>query len=594
MNGSWSSILCRHRRIVGTLLPILWTGVCLAQTPTAAPQPAAALIGSVFTQTARGYRTTVDCRWIEGSGYWPIRIRVAPLAVATADQELDLRIVAHGYWGPNEEGILLEQTIAIPAGTPAGQGVEMALSLPPTSNTSDYSIAIDDPATLKPIFKQPSIKFTGNANNSYLADAFSQFPRVLFVGSSLPNTAAMMELMPGNSTYQQQLQNTGTVYLGNQTPATPPTALPLPTTIAVPPAGLPERWIDYTSLDVIVLTLNQLVDLSEKRPAAFRGVMQWVAAGGNLWVCGLSGDKGRWQRIPELEKLLGLRQDERRTPDATIPKGWTQPVPGLFGQHSATNLASPPYPSPMPVASSGNSNGGKQGEEKPPSAPGKPGFLLREFGLGQIAAIAAADPCSSETKWSKWDWDWLLTTMGDARWQWTKRHGLAVGQANRDFWNFLIPGVGLAPVRTFQILITLFVLGIGPANYWLLRRAKRLHLMVLTVPLSAAVVTAALFAYALLADGLSVRLRVRSFTRLDQRRGTAATWARLSYYAGMAPSGGLKFSAGHGRLSALEHGRIHVSGRGAKKDALRRRPALDPRLARLANPDAVRDGPLAP
>jgi hypothetical protein len=42
-------------------------------------------------------------------------------------------------------------------------------------------------------------------------------------------------------------------------------------------------------------------------------------------------------------------------------------------------------------------------------------------------------------------------------------------------------------------------------------------------------------------DGLSTRLRVRSFTALDQETGEAVSWARLSYYAGLAPSGGLEF-----------------------------------------------------
>jgi hypothetical protein len=62
-----------------------------------------------------------------------------------------------------------------------------------------------------------------------------------------------------------------------------------------------------------------------------------------------------------------------------------------------------------------------------------------------------------------------------------------------------------------------------------------------TVPVGAGLVTLALFAYALLSDGLGVRVRVRSFTEIDQRAGHAVSWSRQSYYAGLAPSGGLKF-----------------------------------------------------
>jgi hypothetical protein len=111
--------------------------------------------------------------------------------------------------------------------------------------------------------------------------------------------------------------------------------------------------------------------------------------------------------------------------------------------------------------------------------------------------------------------------------------------ANPDFANFLVPGVGLAPVTEFRVLITLFVLLIGPVNYWLLKRSGRLHLLVLTVPLAAVLMTSALFGYAILSDGFGTTVRAQSLTTLDQRTGEAACWSRLSYYSGLAPGDGL-------------------------------------------------------
>jgi hypothetical protein len=63
------------------------------------------------------------------------------------------------------------------------------------------------------------------------------------------------------------------------------------------------------------------------------------------------------------------------------------------------------------------------------------------------------------------------------------------------------------------------------------------------VPGGAALVTLALLGYALIADGLGLRTRVRSYTQIDQRRGQSVSWARQSYYAGLAPSRGLKLPA---------------------------------------------------
>jgi hypothetical protein len=113
------------------------------------------------------------------------------------------------------------------------------------------------------------------------------------------------------------------------------------------------------------------------------------------------------------------------------------------------------------------------------------------------------------------------------------------GNANFEFANLLVPGVGLAPVTEFRVLITLFVLLIGPGNYWLLKRFKRLHLLVLTVPVAAVLTTLTLFLYAILSDGFGTSVRAHSLTTLDQRTGEAACWTRLSYYSGLAPGAGL-------------------------------------------------------
>ena len=119
------------------------------------------------------------------------------------------------------------------------------------------------------------------------------------------------------------------------------------------------------------------------------------------------------------------------------------------------------------------------------------------------------------------------------------REGNKPDDHNIEFNNWLIPGVGMAPVGVFQCLITLFVLAIGPLNYWWLKRQKKLPLLLVTVPACAALVTLLLLIYGTVADGIGVRVRARSLTMLDQRKGEAATWARLTYYAGINPREGL-------------------------------------------------------
>ncbi len=171
------------------------------------------------------------------------------------------------------------------------------------------------------------------------------------------------------------------------------------------------------------------------------------------------------------------------------------------------------------------------------------GTVRAQRGASETAKFVTTQPASnanSSTNSESSDTLSRALTFGLRRTlRWDARHGITPDGASAEFANLLVPGVGMAPVTEFRVLITVFVLLIGPLNYWLLRRNKRLHLMVLTVPLAAIVTTLALSVYAIVADGFGSQVRVHSFTRLDQRTGNAACWSRLSYYSGLAPGKGL-------------------------------------------------------
>jgi hypothetical protein len=172
----------------------------------------------------------------------------------------------------------------------------------------------------------------------------------------------------------------------------------------------------------------------------------------------------------------------------------------------------------------------------PTNAPQQAHFRTRALGLGMVVAFTG-NPFPGKAE----EWGWVFNHLGAERYLWTRRHGLSARGGNADFLNWMIPNVGLAPVNAFRVLITVFVLAIGPVNYYLLWRIGRRQLLLLIVPVCALAITAGLFAYALIADGLGVRARIRSFTSIDQRTKQAACWSRISYYAGLAPSAGLTF-----------------------------------------------------
>jgi hypothetical protein len=105
-----------------------------------------------------------------------------------------------------------------------------------------------------------------------------------------------------------------------------------------------------------------------------------------------------------------------------------------------------------------------------------------------------------------------------------------------------IPGIDGVPVRAYVTILILFSLVIGPANFWLLRRARQPVLLVLTAPLISAIFVVLLTGYVVAGEGFAVRGRAVTVTMLDQVRNQASTRSSASLYAaGMAPSGGLRF-----------------------------------------------------
>lgn len=104
-----------------------------------------------------------------------------------------------------------------------------------------------------------------------------------------------------------------------------------------------------------------------------------------------------------------------------------------------------------------------------------------------------------------------------------------------------LPKVGLPPITMFQILITLFVILIGPVNYFYFKKKKRMNWLLITVPVGALAITGLLLAYTLFKDGIGVRTWTQSYTVLDQTQKLAATRQQFCLFAGITPGDGLRY-----------------------------------------------------
>ncbi len=350
---------------------------------------------------------------------------------------------------------------------------------------------------------------------------------------------------PKNFTWRDVLSAT----LSGGKATQPPREVPLAENVIAIfiPDDLPERWEDLLPLDIVRIEMSALVKAKAERPEAFQSLIRWVHAGGNLWVDGMDDD---WEKLPELTRLLGWQdrdpQTAPRIPGEEEPTGvgaWDAldlaVLPAAYGQDGVPPLGADDT---QVWVEQMRENLRAMGTEDPakeiPPFYSDNWMAVRQMGWGSVAAFRQ---------------DWFATSSGLKKshreaavryWlqrSWFERHGTNPRLSNGDFSSWLVPGVGSAPVLEFQFLITLFVIVIGPLNYWLLKRAGRLHLLVVTIPLVASLVTVALLGYGLLADGWRTQVRAMSITYIDREHDLASSWSRLSYYAAFAPRNGLEF-----------------------------------------------------
>jgi hypothetical protein len=497
---------------------------------------------------------TVDTRWANNYGYRPVEVTISSLKPATADRLVTIRL--HSGWRGT---VNVEQDFELPLGRTSSS---MTIAVPQYYANDQFfwwDVWIDG-------IKDRELSLSKN-------DTVSSF------GGNFGSTSGLSFLTVGPfpGAIGPNVAGTGS-----------PRTLIAPNTFQFDVLSLwisefPKRWIDYTCLDVVLLSWGELQLISQTNPAAFEALGHWLRAGGQLWVEQVGN---KFEELGELSKMFRLRGSiapeirERRgaaqadSGDDSLDDAW-QPVRfrGRFREGQVVTFLdlttgdSRVVRDPDEIMRLQNDPNavvtdqqfeplGDEGPQRRWPLDSSEWFVEQRLGLGVVRAFRAtsevtqfsrrpppADPNAAIEEDSSSSMPQSLATALRATDRWNARHGMAPDDVNRDFVNLLVPGVGLAPVTEFRVLITVFVLLIGPVNYWLLKRWRRLHLLVLTVPLAAVLLTTALFGYAVVADGFGTTVRAHSFTTLDQRTGEAACWSRLSYYSGLAPRSGLRMPA---------------------------------------------------
>jgi hypothetical protein len=496
-----------------------------------------------------GLTMQVDARGIDANGYRPVRITVSAFP-ANKPHKFDrqLRIVLHagrvGSWRDRRVSQIIElpegstttsTTILVPQ-----QGIWTSLAIDTYEggeklfDLSQDSLNWATPNSWnwddsKPAFLFLDYNVPPREEKLGLSHAFETTQLDASPSHVLPDVRTLMRLYPEDENQRpgtgrnrgsrsgpvgQKLSDIALLtVIGNSTRS-----------VMSSPQELPKRWIQISQFDVATISLADLKRLHSTQTEQFAALHDWLSTGPLLMVYG-AGDS--FTNLAEIEKLFDLPQLEQPNNADSFHRGWTVPSPESFAAAQQAPLNDSQQPADPSL------------EESAPIAaqpPRTPPFLYRRAGAGCLLAISAENPFPGRSL----DWNWIFRAIPENHWKWSRRTGVSFTHGNGDYWKFLVPGVGRAPVKTFLVLVSVFAALIGPLNYFLLARARRLYLLLLTVPLGAVLVTVSLFGFALIADGISTRVRIRSYAELDQHTGRASVLSWQSYYAAVAPSSGLK------------------------------------------------------
>ena len=282
---------------------------------------------------------------------------------------------------------------------------------------------------------------------------------------------------------------------------------------------LPESWPALKAFDAIVL---RDPDTSKLGPARIAALKNWVASGGNLSV--VSAEKWRAMDEPSFTELLPVRVKGVRTADAAS-------LPFPFSEQKG----------PIPVAVTEH----LRGRTLLATEDGVPFIAVGAYGLGRVSFLAA-DPgalpdVAPDLKAAIWSGILELPAeLAD-----DTNNPYYGGQSSESFISqelSRIPPLKPPSVLLVTILIGLYVLVVGPGDYFLLKRIGKLHWTWATYPAAIAVFSGMIYLYARLSRSSDMMVRTLALIDASAEPPTAPSPMRI--YGGVYSPRAGRFEVG--------------------------------------------------
>ncbi len=296
-----------------------------------------------------------------------------------------------------------------------------------------------------------------------------------------------------------------------------------------PKDGFPSRWYGFESAETVVLDTNDQGTMTRLNESA--ALIEWVKQGGHLVIA--VGQN--WQAVLDspLRQLL-----------PGIPSGRIElNDPGLFDQFaSASAKPMVPASSPTKLRVTKFEDWEKHGGVPLTASAITPLVLRGAFGFGRVTMIGLD---VDQKPFSAWDdkkllWDKLVDLRGlSVNMTNAGRGGNAIfvnqgsdvsGLLHSSLERF--PGVRLVPFGWVAFFVFLYILLIGPGDYFFLRKVvKKMEMTWITFPLIVIVVSGSAYMAAYYFKGTELRINKVDAVDIDQTTGLVRGWSWLTLFS---------------------------------------------------------------
>ncbi|WP_152052770.1 hypothetical protein [Tautonia marina] len=286
------------------------------------------------------------------------------------------------------------------------------------------------------------------------------------------------------------------------------------------PEGIPDRWYGYDAVEALILDLNDPGTLENLQDFRSQPLLQWVRNGGHLV---LAGGFAQWQLVSDPDSVLAdvlpaLPAERTETGDLGTIESFVGSISPIT---TPGNLVSVTSFEPVPgrgarVLLVDRSVGG-------------PVIVRGPYGLGRVTVIGLS---VDERPFADWRdrnafWSRVLDLGGrEATTSDTSTSSAFYTGEVRDLSSYLhrsleqFQGVRLVPFGWVAGFVFLYILLIGPGDYFFLKRVlKRMELTWITFPAIVVVVSLIAYATAYAVKGTDLRINRVDVVDIDQGFG---------------------------------------------------------------------------